>query len=46
MPVLTAEFVDRHEIRFDVERAEGRRHFTNIRVPAEDGTGPVDYSSV
>ncbi len=46
MPTLNAEFVDRHEIRFDVERAEGRRQFTNVRVPAEDGTGPVDFTSV
>lgn len=47
MPKLTAEFVDRHEIRFDVERGEdARRSFTNVRAPAEDGQGPVDFTSV
>lgn len=47
MAPLTAEFVDRHEIRFDLERASGaHRTFTNVRVPAEDGSGPVDFTSV
>ncbi|MCA9851412.1 MAG: hypothetical protein KC461_12315 [Dehalococcoidia bacterium] len=47
MPKLTAEFVDRHEIRFDVARENGaHRTFTNVRVPAEDGSGPVDFTSV
>ena len=47
MPTLTAEFVDRHEIRFDVARENGaHRKFTNVRVPAEDGSGPVDFTSV
>ena len=47
MPTLTAEFVDRHEVRFDVARENGaHRKFTNVRVPAEDGSGPVDFTSV
>ena len=47
MPQLNAEFVDRHEIRFDIERANGaRRAMTNVRAPAEDGSGAVDYTSV
>lgn len=46
MARLTAEFVERREIQFEIERANGtHRTFTNVRATAEDG-GPVDYSSV
>lgn len=42
MPTVTAEFIDRREVRFETRG----RTFTNVRAPAADGSGPTDYSSV
>lgn len=42
MPVVTAEYLDRREIRFQTRG----RTLTNVRAPAEDGSGPQDYTSV
>lgn len=42
MPTVTSEFIERREIRFETRG----RTFTNVRAPAEDGTGPQDYTSV
>ncbi len=42
MPTVTADYVERREIRFETRG----RTFTNVRAPSPDGTGPTGYTSV